>query len=136
VISVAFFEAAATAIPTLAIAVAFTGAVLVPRSRRSPREARRLSSPWTIVLALGCVATVACAEVIALVTVAAERPTLIGFIGVMAAIILLVVSLASAAVYSIVEPLADSGWAGIEVPLFLFLASATAAASSIALLRP
>lgn len=129
-----FFQAAATAIPTLAIAVAFTGAVVAPRTRRSPDEIQRPRSPWTLALALGCVGTVACAEVLALVTVAADRPTLTAFIVVMTAVVLLVVSLASAAVYSIVEPLADTGWSGIEVPLFLFVASATAVIASLALL--
>jgi hypothetical protein len=133
VVSVAFFQAAATAIPTLAIAVAFTGAVLTPGSRWSRDEIRRLRSPWTLALALGCVGTVACAEVLALVTVAADRPTLAAFIVVMTAVVLLVVSLASTAVYSIVEPLADTGWSGIEVPLLLFVASATAVIASLAL---
>lgn len=133
-VSVVFFQAAATAIPTLAIAVALTGAVLAPRSRRSPEEVQRLRSPWALALALACVGTVVCAEVLALVTVAADRPTLTAFVIVMAAVVLLVVSLASAAVHPLVEPLSGTPWSGIEVPLFLFLASAAAVIAALALL--
>ena len=133
-ISVAFFQAAAIAIPTLAIAVAVAGAVLTSRSRRSSPELQRVRSPWAIVLAIGGVAVVACAEVLALVTVAADRPTMTAFVWVMAAVVLLVVGLASAAVRSVVEPPADSGWSGIEAPLLLFLVTATAVIAAIALL--
>ena len=117
-IDLRFFQAAATAIPTLLIAIGFAAALLTADSRRSVREQQGLLGRWGRWYALGGLTFVIVAEIWALVTIAAARPTVAAFVVVLAAVVFLLSSLASMAVHELMAPLSGTWLSGLEVFVF------------------
>ena len=134
-IDIRFYQAAVVVIPTLLIAVGFASAVLDPATRRSAVERRH-----SVVRGFGVAGAIlgACfvivAELLALVSLAADETAPWSFVVVLAAVTLLAAILGTTAIRPLVEPLRGTWLEGVELLVIVTTSVFAAAAISLALL--
>lgn len=133
-VSIDFFRAAATALPTLLIAFGFASSVLNPVNRRTEREKDKLKHPRSVALALLALISTVVAELIALVSIAASAPTFLAYVIVLLAFSVLLTGLASMALYPLMDRYLGSRLEGVEIPLFALVSVATCILASWILL--
>lgn len=134
-IDIRFYQAAVVVIPTLLIAAGFAGSVLDAARRRSEGEQRRPVGGWAIAGGVVGACFVIVAELLALVSLAADETAVWTFVVVLTAITLLSTGLAIMAVHRLVEPLRGTWLEGIEWLVILTTSVFAAAAISLALLK-
>ncbi|WP_374454482.1 hypothetical protein [Nocardioides sp.] len=134
-IDIRFYQAAVVVIPTLLIAAGFASSVLDPSTRRSDDERRRLIGGWGIVRGIFALCFVIVAELLGLVTLAADEPAVWTFVVILTAITFLAASLATMAMYRLVEPLRGTWLEGVEWLVIFTTSVFAAAAISVALLK-
>jgi hypothetical protein len=135
VIDIRFYQAAVVVIPTLLIAVGFASSALDPRTRSSEGEQRRAIGGWGVAGGLVVACLVIVAEILALVSLAADETSWGSFVVVLTAVTLLSASLAIMAMHRLVEPLRGTWLEGIELLVILTTSVFAAAAISLALLK-
>lgn len=133
-IDIRFYQAAVVVIPTLVVAAALASSGFGPESRRSGGEQRRLAA-WGVGAAIVAVCFVIVAELLALVSLAADATGPWTFVVVLAAITLLCAGLAIRAVQPLVEPLRGTWLEGIEWLVIVTTSVFAAAAISLVLLE-
>jgi hypothetical protein len=133
VVEVEFFQVSAIAIPVLLLALGAASSSLADETRRTHEPRRSLTSLQVYWMLVAGLALVLAAEVTALVTIAAGRPTLAAFVVVIAAMVSMLAGLCSLAVYGR-SPLAGTPLSGVDIFLFFFVGFACAAILSLGLL--
>jgi hypothetical protein len=134
VIDIRFYQAAVVVIPTLVVAAVLASSGFDHESRRSGAAQRRLGG-WGVGAAIVAVCFVMVAELLALVSLAADETGAWTFVVVLAAITLLCAGLAIRAVQPLVEPLRGTWLQGIEWLVIVTTLVFAAAAISLALLE-
>ena len=134
-IDVGFYQAAAVAIPVLVVAAALASSVVDPAPRPLAGDRPSLVGGLRIAGGIVTVCFVMVAELLALVTLAADETSTWTFAVVLAAVTLLSALLATAAVQRLVEPLRGTWLEGVEWLVILTTAVFAAAAISLAFLE-
>ena len=135
VIDIRFYQAAVVVIPTLLIAVGVAGSALAPATRRSATARRRsVVGGWVLAGAIAASCLVIIAELLALVSVAADETAPWSFVVVLTAITLLVAALGTMAMRPLTEPLRGTWLDGVELVIIVTVSVFAAAAISVALL--
>lgn len=134
-IDIRFYQAAVVVIPTLLIAAGFASSLFDPATRRSEEEQRRLVGGWGIARGIMAWCFIIFAELLAIVSLAANETALLSFVVILTAITLMVSSLATMAMYRLVEPLHGTWLEGIEWLVIFTVSGFAAIAISLTLLK-